>query len=164
MSELYAVYEENCCAAKIGKNEEKKDKEPYLILNMEKCLKLLGKGENEPHCDFVYVSFKDGKFEIFIVELKNVKSDKVKGPLESIKDKFHTTLNLLGKHNLLEALGIKRNFSKKYGVVVLPEEKIEVVRSLIRHGRIHIGGLKNYDRAWIAPCGGYIRDMRVILK
>ena len=150
MHELTAEYKENDCSVII------EDVEPYVILNLEKYV------NGSSHCDFVYVSVKDDECEIFLVELKGVRSDELDKPLRNIQNKFPQTLSLI-KTELSNALKIP-NRSKYYGVVILPGDKISLVQHLLTRGRIQIGGLSDLDQAWVAPCGGYIREMWLVLK
>ena len=155
MHELVAEYKENDCKVRV------EGKEPYIILNLEKYSKLKGL-DGMPHCDFVYISFKDSKCEVFLVELKDVKSDRSDKLFSSIQNKFPQTLNLI-RNELLNALGIASS-SKYYGVVVLPQDIIDILLSLLRRGRIHIGGIRDLDSAWVAPCGGDVWDILYSLK
>jgi len=151
MHEFKAEYKENDCSVKIVTRDNDYLKEPYMILNLERYFEANGLN-GLSHCDFVYVFFKDGEYEILFVELKDLREVK-KGDLKTVLDgivdnKFPQTLQIMD--NLTEFLNIK--FTKRYGVLVLPP--IDQIWALFSHFRNKFTILKKngFDDVWVAQC------------
>ncbi len=152
MHEFKGEYKENDCIAKIAGRDESYLKNPYMVLNLERYFNANG-WNNLSHCDFVYVFFRDDKYEILFVELKDleeIKKDDLKKILDdTVNNKFPQTLSIMD--NLTKFLNIRQ--VKCYGVLVLPS--MDKITALIPHFRSKFTVLKkrSFEDAWIAPCG-----------
>jgi len=136
--------------------------EPYLILNLEMYHK--AKGIGGAHCDFVYIHFKDGRFTVFIVELKEIKDVTKENIRESLQGKFSQTLRIL-KKGLIPVFGLESSKKVRYcAVLAAPEKVIYTIGQLIRRDKMLLGELKNFDKAWITACGENVRTPWISLK
>ncbi len=169
MHKLNAEYADNDCGTII------KGRDPYLIINIEKYCKI--NRISPSHCDIVYVTFKDDKCRIYLVEFKNIEEfneeleKEFKNTKESkfwskIRNKFDQTLNLV-KNCIADILKVKIERCECYGVLVLPIDiidKINEISSIFKRNRIIIGGLKELKDAWITACGDEIYNKHINLK
>ena len=158
MHEFKGEYKENDCIVKIATLDESYLKNPYMVLNLERYFNANG-WNNLSHCDFVYVFFRDDKYEILFVELKDleeIKKEDLKEILDdAVNNKFPQTLSIMD--DLGKFLNIRR--AKYYGVLVLPP--IGRILALIPrfHSKFTVlkkvkkGKIWKFDDAWIAPCG-----------
>ncbi len=156
MHELKAEYKENDCNTKIeGSN-------PYLLLSLEmycNCNGLRGIS----HCDFIYVFLKGEKFQVFIVELKDLR-ELTKNDLKSILDDVFDNKFPQTRNNIISRVLTFLNVgnAKYYGVLVLPQDSLNKVNAIFKHleGKLVALKRKGFDDVWIAPCGESIWNRR----
>ncbi len=139
---MVAEYEENNCKVILMGGQ------PFLVLNFEEYADL--KGMHLPHCDVVYVMHKDNKWNVYLVELKNI-ADKSASldAIRSLRDKFERTKRLLG--GLLDCLGARHR--EYYHILVVPRKIcVALAKHTLLLKRKRILG----SHAWIVPCGDSI--------
>jgi len=143
---MKAEYEENDCKVIVDRGE------PYLIINLEKFSALNSSGLS--HCDFIYISYEDGKCKVLLVELKNVShTTSFRNILSEINDfldnKIPQTKTLIGC--LLNVLRVRN--PNYFGVLVLPKGAIDKLwenyASIVRI--VH-----KFRDSWITSCGNNV--------
>lgn len=157
MHRIAGEYGEGGCGVLIDSGSS----EPYLVLNLETYYKTNRIGGS--HCDFVYILSKDDRFEVYLVELKEIKEISKENIRSSFQGKFPQTLQVLG-NRLLQPLGLKPNKVRYYGVIAVPGDKLDKIGSLIRRDKTLLGGLRRLNGAWITPCGEHVMKRMVPLK
>lgn len=133
MHKLSGCYQEGNCKLKIEGGE------PVLLVNTEKLF------NGEAHCDFVYICLKDGIHQVFIVEMKGIRSyPREKGEIEKFWNKI--TAKFINTDNKIEKIlkDLKFNQSKKVNwIFVIPaetkalmeKEKIRVFKEFSKKNR-----------------------------
>ncbi len=154
MHRIEGKYGEGNCDVKI------KEKEPYIILNLEMYYKVSNIGG--AHCDFVYITFKNDEFIAYIVELKGINNVDEKKIRESLQGKFPQTLQIL-KKRLISTFGLKGKV-KYCAVLAVPQKVIDKISTLIKRDRILLGELRTFDRAWITACNENILTLWIHIK
>jgi len=151
MHELEGMYKDrNCCVYIQGG-------EPYVLINLEKFY-----GQNPrisgSHCDFVYICFKDGEWNVFVVELKdiqNVKNEDVKKEIrKSFQGKFSQTLSIL-ETQILSFFNVRCKIKRKARIVI-PSEVLNIIGSLIKKDTTLMGELELFNDAGLVQCYGDI--------
>lgn len=136
--------------------------EPYLILNLEVYHET--KGTGGAHCDFVYILSKDDRFEVYLVELKEINEVSKKNIRKSFQGKFSQTLRIL-KNELTSILGLESPHRVQYyGVIAVPVDNIYKIGSLIRRDKTLLGELRSFNGAWVTSCGQQITVKVIPLK
>ena len=159
MHKLEGTYSDGNCGVYLHGGE------PYVLINLEKFY-----GQNPkirgPHCDFVYICFKDGEWNVFVVELKdiqNVEDEDVKKEIrKSFQGKFSQTLSILGTQ-ILSFFNVRCKIKHKARIVV-PYEVLNIIGSLIKKDTTLMGELKLFDDAGLVQCYGDIWKPDIHLK
>ena len=158
MPKLDGTYSEGNCGVQLRGGE------PYVLLNLEMFY------DQNPEisgrrCDFVYICFKDGEWNVFVVELKDIQ-DLGNNPKKVIRDdfqgKFSQTLNVLNTR-ILPFFNISGKIKRKARIVVPyivsyddNDDILNTIGALIKKDKTLMGELYLFDDVVLIPCYGDI--------
>ena len=105
--------------------------EVYVVFNLEIYWKL--RRLSGEHCDFIYICSKDKKWHIFVVELKDIKNNKLnmKKLWTRIRNKLVNSLNIV-ESEILKFFKIQNGSIKYHGVFVVPSEFLALIKHTFR--------------------------------
>jgi len=158
MHRIEGEYSDGDCSVRIEKDE------PYLILNLERYYEQTS--NRGPHCDFVYISFDNDKFQVYVVELKRINKITHKNKIrKSFQGKFPQTLKML-KKDIIPVLKLENlNRVQYYAVISIPDDAIDKVgQHMIKRDNILLGELRDFDEAWVTACGCHIVVKKIKIK